>query len=153
MIHETAIIDECVTIGEGTNVWAFTHISKGASIGNDCTIGEGVHIGKNVIIGDRCRIQNHSLIYEGVEVGDDVMIAPNVITTNDFYPELPVTDWSKRFKKTIIKDKASIGANATIVCGVIIGENSMIGAGSVVTKNVKENQIVIGNPARHHKWK
>jgi len=153
MIHTTAIIDESVIIPDSTNVWAFTHISKGAKIGNDCTIGEGVHIGNNVIIGDRCRIQNHALIYDGVEIGSDVLIAPGVVTTNDYFPELPVGDWSKRFKKTIIKDKVSIGANATIVCGVTLNENCMIGAGAVVTKDVFKDEVKVGNPAKHLRWK
>jgi len=152
MIHPTAIIEDC-EIGEGTNVWAFTHICKGAKIGKDCTIGEGVYIGPDVIIGDRCRIQSHALLYTGVEMGNDVFIGPGVVTTNDHYPELPVGDWSERFMKTIIEDKASIGANATIVCGIIIAENSMVGAGSVVTTFVSKNQIVVGNPAKHLKWK
>lgn len=153
MIHPTAIIDEDVVIGEGTNVWAFTHISSGARIGNDCTIGEGVHIGNNVIIGDRCRIQNHALLYKGVEIGNDVLIAPGVVTTNDFFPELPVGDWAKRFKKTIIKDRVSIGANTTVLCGVTLNEGCMIGAGAVVTKDVFANEIRIGNPAKHLRWK
>ena len=148
MIHPTAIIDENVSIGFGTNIWAFTHISEGASIGENCTIGEGVHIGKNVIIGNNCRIQNHSLIYEGVEIGNDVMISPNVVTTNDIFPQLPVCDWKERFRKTIIEDRVSIGANTTIVCGVTIHSDSMVGAGSVVTKDIQSNELHYGNPAK-----
>lgn len=153
MLHELARIDDNVIIGEGTKVWANVHICEGAQIGDNCVIGENVYIGKNVVIGNDCRIQNGALIYEGVLVGNNVFIGPNVVTTNDIYPELPVKDWKYRFKETIIEDKVSIGANATIVCGVILGQGCMIGAGSVVTKDVPCQSIVVGNPAKHLKWK
>lgn len=152
MIHPTAII-ETEDIGEGTKIWAFTHISKGAKIGKNCTIGEHVFIGEDVEIGDRCRIQNGALLYKGVYIGNDVLIGPGVVTTNDYFPELPVDDWSDRFKKTFIEDYVSIGANSTIICGVVLEKNCMIGAGSVVTKRVEESEIVFGNPAKHYKYK
>ena len=152
MFHSTAII-ESKDIGEGIKVWANTHICKDAKIGKSCTIGENVYIGKGVVIGDRCRIQSGALIYEGVTMGNDVFIGPAVVTTNDYFPELPVDDWSKRFKETIIMDKVSIGANSTIICGVILYNNCMIGAGSVVTKNVQTAEVVCGNPAKHLRWK
>ena len=152
MIHERAIV-ETDDIGEGTNVWANTHIRKGAKIGKGCTIGENVYIDEGVIIGDRCRIQNGALIYKGVTMGNDVMIAPGVVTTNDIFPELPVGDWSHRFKETLIEDNVSIGANSTIVCGVRLGKGCMVGAGSVVTKSVSSNVVVVGNPAKHLRWK
>jgi len=152
MIHSTARV-ECINVGDGTNVWANSHICKGAVIGKDCTIGEFVYIGNNVKIGDRCRIQNGALIYEGVTIGNDVLIAPGVVTTNDFFPELPVGDWSARFRETIIEDNVSIGANSTIICGIRLGKGCMVGAGSVVTKSVSSNVIVVGNPARHLRWK
>jgi UDP-2-acetamido-3-amino-2,3-dideoxy-glucuronate N-acetyltransferase len=148
-IHSSSIIDtEVKNIGVNTKIWAYTHICKNAVIGENCTIGEGVYIGPNVKIGNNCKIQNHSLIYEGVEIEDNVFIGPNVITTNDNFPRA-IGDWSDRFKKTLIKKGSSICANSTIVCGLIIGENSMIGAGSVVTKNIKDNYLAYGNPARH----
>lgn len=145
--HETSII-ETDDIGENTKIWAFVHICKGVKIGKNCTIGEGVYIGNNVIIGDNCRIQNRALLYSGVEIGNDVFIGPGVVTTNDFFPTLPVGDWTKRFKKTIIEDNSSVGANSTIVCGCKISKFSMIGAGSVVTKDTEERYLYYGNPCK-----
>jgi len=154
MIHKTAIIDDGVIIPESTNVWAFTHISKGAAIGENCTIGEGVHIGNNVKIGSGCKIQNRCLIYEGVEIGDDVFLGPGVVTTNDPMPELPEKgNWKFRMQKTIIKDRVSICANSTILSGIVIAEDSMIGAGSVVTKDTRPNSINYGSPAKHIRYK
>lgn len=148
-IHPFAIIDtELKNIGENTKIWAFSHICKNAIIGKNCVIGEGVYIGPNVVIGNNCKIQNHSLIYEGLCIEDDVFIGPNVITTNDIFPRA-LGDWSSKFRKTLIKKGASICANSTIICGITIGENAMIGAGSVVSKNIKTNYIAYGNPARH----
>jgi len=150
MLHPSAII-ETKHIGQGTKVWANTHICQGAKIGKNCTIGENVYIGKNVIIGDECKIQNGALIYEGVEIGNYVFIGPAVCTTNDFCPTLKELDWAHRFKKTIIEDYASIGANSTIICGIKIARGSMIGAGSVLTRSTIENGVYYGNPARQKK--
>jgi len=149
-IHSSSII-ESQDIGEGTVIWAFSHISKGASIGKNCTIGEGVHIGDNVKIGDNCKIQNHSLIYEGVTIEDDVFIGPNVITTNDLYPRA-FGEWNERFAETLIKRGSGVGANSTIVCGVTLGEFCMIAAGSVVVDDVMNQSLVKGNPARHTRF-
>jgi len=148
--HETAII-ESQDIGEGTKIWAFTHISKNAKIGKNCNIGEGVYIGCGVTIGDNVKIQNHSLLYEGVTIEDDVFIGPNVITTNDIFPRASSGDWSHKFRKTLFKKGCSVGANSTIVCGIEIGTQAMIGAGSVVTKSVSDETLVYGNPAKPRK--
>ena len=147
-VHDTSII-ETNKIGRGTKIWAFSHVSSDVIIGENCTIGEGVHIGPNVIIGDNCKIQNHSLLYEGVTLEDNVFLGPNTVTTNDFIPQVG-GDWknSDRFKKTLFKKGCSIGANSTIICGITIGENSLIGAGSVVTKDIPSDSKAYGNPAK-----
>ena len=146
--HETAII-ETDAIGEGSKIWAFSHVCKGVKIGNNCVVGEGVYIGPNVKIGNGCKIQNHSLIYEGVIIEDDVFIGPNTITTNDILPSVYGEDWKKeRFKTTLFKQGCSIGANSTIVCGTTVGNRSLVGAGSVVTRDIPSHAIAYGNPAK-----
>ena len=124
-----------------------------AKLGEGVKVGEFAFIDNGVIIGDRCRIQNGALLYNGVSMGNDCLIGPGVVTTNDFFPELPVDDWSHRFKPTKIGNNVSIGANSTIICGVTIGDNVMIGAGSVVTKDCEPNGIYYGNPAKFIRWK
>ena len=147
-VHPTSIIDEGAKIGEGTKIWAFSHIMSGAQIGSGCIIGEGVHIGADVTIGDNCKIQNHSILYTGVTLEDNVFIGPNVVTTNDIEPDNN-NDWAHRFRKTLFKEGSSIGANSTIICGNIIGKRALIGAGSVVTKDVDSGVVVTGNPAKY----
>ena len=147
-IHPTAIV-ESDDIGSGTKVWAFSHISKNVTIGKNCMIGMGVYIGPNVKINDNCRIQNNSLIYEGIEMEKDVFLGPNTVTTNDFQPTLK-SNWRKsnRFRKTLFKMGCVIGANTTIVCGITVGSNSFVGAGSVITKDILPNSKGYGNPYR-----
>ena len=149
-IHSSSIV-ESTDIGDGTTIWAYSHVSAGASIGKNCMIGEGVHIGKNVKIGDNCKIQNHSLLYEGVILEDDVFIGPSVITTNDLYPRA-FGEWTERFAKTLIKRGAGVGANSTIVCGTTLGEFCMVGASSVVVDDVMNQSLVKGSPARHTRF-
>jgi UDP-2-acetamido-3-amino-2,3-dideoxy-glucuronate N-acetyltransferase len=149
-IHPTAII-ETEDIGEGTVIWAYSHVSKGVKIGKDCMIGEGVHVGNDVVIGNGCKIQNQCLVYRGVQMCDLVFLGPNVITTNDLYPRA-FGNWEDRFRETKFKEGVSVGANCTIVCGITLGEYCMIGAGSVVRKNVDRLSLVVGNPARHIRY-
>lgn len=145
-IHETAIIDEGVKIGKGSKIWHFVHVREGAEIGENCVIGKGTYIGKNVKIGNNVKIQNETTVYQGVMIEDDVFIGPHVVFTNDLYPRSLNKDW--KVIPILVKKGASIGANATIICGKTIGENAMVGAGSVVTKDVPAHALVIGNPAK-----
>ena len=145
--HETAVIDEPVEIGEGTKIWHFSHISINAKIGNNVIIGQNVFVGKGVVIGNGCKIQNNVSVYEGVTLEDDVFIGPSVVFTNVKEPRANI-EQKNNFLKTLVKKGATIGANATIICGNIIGENSFIGAGSLVTKNVEQNSLTYGSPAK-----
>ena len=145
-IHETAIIDKGAKIGAGSRIWHWVHICSEAKIGINCSFGQNVFVGNNVVIGDKCKIQNNVSIYKGVVIEDKVFIGPSVTFTNDLYPE--VEGWNdERIVNTLIREGASLGANSTIICGVSIGVNSLIGAGSVVTKNIDSNTVAYGNPA------
>jgi len=148
-VHESSIIDEPVTIGKNTKIWHFSHIQSGAVIGEGCSIGQNVNIGNNVKIGNYVKIQNNVSVYEGVELEDYVFCGPSMVFTN---VKLPRSEFPQRgsshYSKTLVKKSASIGANATIVCGVTIGEYAMIGSGSIVTKDVPPYTLVVGNPAR-----
>ena len=148
-LHKSSYVDENVSIGMGTRIWHFCHIQSGAVIGENCTLGQNVNIANNVKIGSNVKIQNNVSVYEGVELEDYVFCGPSVVFTNIRIPrsEYPQRG-SKYYDKTLIKKSASIGANATILCGIIIGEYSMIGSGAVVTKDVDPYSLVIGNPGR-----
>ena len=147
--HESSIIDHPITIGKNTKIWHFSHIQSGASIGEGCSVGQNVNIGNNVKIGNYVKIQNNVSVYEGVELEDYVFCGPSMVFTNVKLPrsEFPQKG-SEHYSKTLVRKSASIGANATIVCGVTIGEYAMIGSGSVVTKDVPAYTLVVGNPAR-----
>ena len=151
--HETSVIDNKVTIGKGTKIWHFSHIQSGTSIGKNCSVGQNVYIGSNVIIGNSVKIQNNVSIYEGVELEDFVFCGPSMTFTNIVLPrsEFPQKG-SKFYLKTLVKKSASIGANATIVCGNTIGQYAMIGAGAVVTKNIPDFALIIGNPGKIAGW-
>ena len=145
--HPTAVVENDADIGEGTKIWHFSHIREKAKIGKNCNIGKGVYIDTDVVIGDNVKVQNFVSIYKGVKIEDNVFIGPSVTFTNDLYPRAFI--WNKeKIMPTLVKKGASIGANSTILCGITIGEYAMIGAGSVVTKNVPPFALVYGNPAR-----
>ena len=145
-VHPTAVVEDDAVIGEGTRIWHFVHIRRGARIGRNCNIGKGVYIDVGVKISDNVKIQNFVSVYRGVTIEDDVFIGPHATFTNDLYPRSFNENWE--LIPTIVKKGASIGANATIVCGVTIGEYAMVGAGTVVTKDVPPFGLVYGNPAR-----
>ena len=135
-VHESSFIDEDVKIGEGTKVWFFCHVQKGARIGKNCSLGQNVNISNNVIIGDGVKIQNNVAVYEGVELEDNVFCGPSMVFTNDLTPRARFPKGSAGYKKTLVKHDATLGANSTIVCGHTIGEYATIAAGAVVTKDV-----------------
>lgn len=146
-IHESSYIDDDVKIGAGTKIWYFCHVQKGAEIGSNCVLAQNVNISNNVKIGNGVKIQNNVSVYEGVELEDGVFCGPSCVFTNDLTPRSEFPKGSAGYKKTLVKHGASIGANATIVCGVTIGEYAMVGAGAVVTKDVSAYTLVTGVPA------
>lgn len=148
-VHESSYVDEGAEIGEGTKVWHFSHIMSGANIGKKCSIGQNVNIGSRAVIGDGVKIQNNVSVYDDVIIEDDVFCGPSCVFTNVINPRAFI-ERKHEYKKTLIKKGVSIGANATIVCGVTVGEYALIGAGSVVTKDVPPYALVYGNPARVH---
>lgn len=149
--HETAVVDEGCTIGEGTKIWHFSHIMPNCTIGERCNIGQNVVVSPEVILGNNVKVQNNVSIYTGVVCEDDVFLGPSMVFTNVMNPRSAVNR-RDQYSKTIVKKGASIGANATIVCGNDIGEFAFIGAGSVVTKEVLAYALVVGNPARQIGW-
>ena len=150
-IHESSFVDEDCHIGEGTKIWHFSHIMSKSKIGSKCNIGQNVVISPNVVIGNNVKIQNNVSVYTGVVCEDDVFLGPSMVFTNVINPRSSVIR-KDEFQSTIVKKGASIGANATIVCGVEIGKFSFVGAGSVVTKDVKKFEKYYGNPASHKGW-
>ena len=149
-IHETAVVESGASLGSGTSVWHHTHIRSGATVGAGCTLGKNVYVDADVTIGDRCKIQNNVSVYQGVTIGNDVFVGPSAVFTNDLHPRASNPEWT--ITPTAVHDGVSIGANATVVCGVDLGEWCMIAAGSVVTRSVEAHQLVMGNPARPGGW-
>lgn len=151
-VHDSAIVDEGVSIGDGTKVWHFTHIQSGAVIGQHCSLGQNVYIGENVHIGNGCRIQNNVSVYRGVTLEDDVFCGPSCVFTNDLTPRAKYPKGSAHSVPTIVRCGASIGANATIVCGHTVGKWALIAAGAVVTEDVKNHALMMGVPAQRRGW-
>lgn len=152
-IHESAYVDENCVIGEGTKIWHFSHIQSGAKIGKKCVFGQNVNVGNNVSIGDYCKVQNDVSIYEGVTLEDYVFCGPSMVFTNILDPKCKYPQVGAQFYvKTLVKEGASIGANATIVCGITLGKHCLVGAGSVVTKDVPDYALVVGVPGKVIGW-
>jgi len=149
--HESSYIDDEVTIGSNTKIWHFSHILSGTTIGENCSFGQNCVVGPKVTIGDGVKVQNNVSVYEGVEVEDDVFLGPSMVFTNVINPRAFIQR-KEEFKKTLLKKGCSIGANATIVCGVTIGEYALIGSGAVVNKDVKPYALMVGVPARQIGW-
>ncbi len=151
--HESAYVDEPCEIGEGTKIWHFTHVQSGVSIGRQCILGQNVNIGNNVTIGNFVKIQNNVSVYEGVVLEDYVFCGPSMVFTNIVDPRSKYPQSGREFyRSTLVKEGASIGANATIICGHTIGRFAFIGAGAVVTRDVPDFALVVGNPARIVGW-
>ena len=146
-VHPTAVIDEGTIIGNGTKIWHFSHIMSGAVIGENCTIGQNVFIAPRVTLGNNVKVQNNVSIYTGVVCEDDVFLGPSCVFTNVINPRSFISR-EEEFRPTLVKKGATVGANATIICGVTIGEYAMIGAGAVVTKDVPDYALIAGNPGR-----
>jgi UDP-2-acetamido-3-amino-2,3-dideoxy-glucuronate N-acetyltransferase len=150
-VHKTAVIDEGVSIGNGTKIWHFSHVLSGSKIGEQCNIGQNVVIGPDVSIGNTCKIQNNVSVYKGVTLEDGVFCGPSMVFTNVYNPRAEIRKMDQ-VRPTLIKKGSTIGANATVICGVTLGFYSFIGAGAVITRNVADYALVVGNPAKRIGW-
>ncbi|MEG1887456.1 MAG: DapH/DapD/GlmU-related protein [Oscillospiraceae bacterium] len=151
-VHESSYIDDNSTIGENTKIWCFCHIQSGSVIGMNCSLGQNVNISNNVKIGDGCKLQNNVSLYEGVVLEDYVFCGPSCVFTNDLTPRSKYPKGTAGYRSTLVKYGASIGANATIICGNTIGKWALIGSGAVVTANVPDYALMLGVPARRAGW-
>ncbi|MCM8821284.1 MAG: N-acetyltransferase [Candidatus Omnitrophica bacterium] len=150
-VHHSSFVDDNVVIGKGTKIWHFCHILSNTKIGENCVLGQNVMVGPSVTIGNNCKIQNNVSIYMGVTLEDDVFCGPSCVFTNVINPRAFI-ERKNEFKLTVVKKGATIGANATIICGNTIGKYALVGAGAVVTKNVPDYALVVGVPARQLGW-
>lgn len=149
--HESAIVDEGAQLGEGTKVWHFAHVSPGARIGAGCALGQGVYVGNDVSLGNNVRVQNNVSVYDAVTLEDDVFCGPSMVFTNVYNPRAAVAR-KNEYRRTLVRQGATLGANCTIVCGVTIGSYAFVGAGAVVQKDVKDFALMVGVPARQIGW-
>ena len=149
--HESAIVDEGATIGEGTKIWHFSHVCSGAVIGNACSLGQNVFVGNQVVIGNNCKIQNNVSVYDNVTLEDDVFCGPSMVFTNVYNPRSAVSR-KNEYRDTLVGQGATLGANCTIVCGVTIGRYAFVGAGAVINKDVLDYALMVGVPARQIGW-
>jgi UDP-2-acetamido-3-amino-2,3-dideoxy-glucuronate N-acetyltransferase len=150
-VHESSYVDEPCVIGEGTKIWHFSHVMKNSRIGRGCNIGQNVVVSPDVVLGDNCKIQNNVSLYTGVILEDHVFCGPSMVFTNVVNPRSEVVR-KDEYKRTLVRRGASLGANCTIVCGVTIGQYAFVGAGTVVTKDIPDYAVVVGNPARRTGW-
>jgi UDP-2-acetamido-3-amino-2,3-dideoxy-glucuronate N-acetyltransferase len=150
-IHPSAIVDAGAQLGDGCRVWHFVHISAGARIGAGCSLGQNVYVGNDVVIGDNVKIQNNVSVYDAVTLEDDVFCGPSMVFTNVYNPRAAVTR-KDEYRRTLVRQGATLGANCTIVCGVTIGRHAFVGAGAVVQRDVPDFALVVGVPARHIGW-
>lgn len=150
-VHPTAIIDEGASIGAGSRIWHWVHVCGGAVIGEKCSLGQNVFVGNKVVIGNNCKIQNNVSVYDNVSLEDDVFCGPSMVFTNVYNPRSAI-ERKDEYRNTLVKKGATLGANCTIICGITIGKNAFIGAGSVVLKDVPDYGLVVGNPGRHIGW-
>ena len=150
-IHETAVIDDGVTVGKGSRIWHFTHVSFGATLGSGCVLGQNVFVGPGVTIGNGVKIQNNVSVYAGVTIADDVFLGPSCVFTNVLTPRAHI-ERKGEFVPTTVSKGVTVGANATVLCGHALGEYALVGAGSVVTHDVLPHAVVVGNPARRVGW-
>ena len=151
LIHPTAVIEEGAEVGSGTRVWHFSHLMPQCRVGKNCIIGQNVFIDNQAVVGNGVKIQNNVSVYHGVEIGDDAFIGPSVVFTNVINPR-SFMERKDEFQKTVVGRGATIGANATLLCGITLGAYAFVGAGAVVTKNVAAYALVYGNPAQHQGW-
>lgn len=150
-IHPTAIVDDGAQIGAGTRIWHWVHICGGARIGKNCSFGQNVFVGNDVVIGDNCKVQNNVSIYDAVELEDDVFCGPSMVFTNVYNPRSAVNR-KNEYRRTLVKNGATLGANCTIVCGITIGEYAFVAAGAVVNNDVKPYALMVGVPAKQIGW-
>ena len=150
-IHESAFVDQGARIGEGTNIWHFTHICSGAVVGKNCSLGQNVFVANEVFVGNNVKIQNNVSIYDAVTIEDDVFCGPSMVFTNVYNPRSSIVR-KNEYRKTHIKQGASLGANCTIVCGVVVGKYAFVGAGALVNKDVPDFALMVGVPARQIGW-
>lgn len=151
-IHPSSYVDDDVVIGEGTKIWHFCHIQSGARIGGHCSFGQNVNVGNRVVVGDGCKVQNNVSLYEGVELENAVFCGPSCVFTNDLTPRARYPKGPAGYRKTLVREGASIGANATVVCGHTIGRWALVGAGAVVTADVPDHALMLGVPAVRRGW-